>query len=190
MRRFLDGLYRLSLGAAALCLVLILLIVLSQVAFNLIDRIMQWSGARPLGLLIPSYAEISGYLLAAASFLALAGSFRKAAHIRVTLFLRRFAPPLRRRVEATVLGLALVVALYLAFFLGRLTWQSLSYGDLSPGLLPLALWLPQSVMCLGVVILALAILDDWIAALRGRDPAYRLAEEEAEAAFGRAGGEP
>jgi TRAP-type C4-dicarboxylate transport system permease small subunit len=190
MRRFLDGLYRLSLAAAALCLVLILLIVLIQVIFNLVDRVMQWNGAVPLGLLIPSYAEISGYLLAAASFLALAGAFRKAAHIRVTLFLRRFSPPWRRAAEATALGLAFAVALYLAFFLGRLTWQSLSYGDLSPGLLPIPLWLPQSVMCLGVVMLAVAVLDDWLAALRGRDPAYRLAEVEAEAAFAREGGEP
>jgi TRAP-type C4-dicarboxylate transport system permease small subunit len=192
MRRFLDGLYRLSLGAAALCLLLILLVVLIQVVFNLVDRAMQWGGAQPLGLLIPSYAEISGYLLAAASFLALAGSFRQAAHIRVTLFLGRFAAPLRQAVEATLLGLALAVTLYLAFFLGRLTWQSISYGDLSPGLLPIPLWLPQSVMCLGVAILAVAILDDWLEALRGRKPAYRVAEERAEAAFlgEGAGGEP
>ena len=43
MRPFLDALYRVSLAAAALCLLLILMIVLTQVAFNLLDRAMQWT---------------------------------------------------------------------------------------------------------------------------------------------------
>jgi TRAP-type C4-dicarboxylate transport system permease small subunit len=182
MRRLLDGLYRSSLGAAALSLVLILAIVLAQVAFNLLDRILQWSGSQPLGLLIPSYAEISGYLLAAASFLALGGAFRDAAHIRVTLILSRLDRATRRPVELAALALALAVTLYLAFFLGRLTWQSLSYGDLSPGLLPIPLWLPQSVMCLGVAVLAVAVADDLVRALSGRVPVHLGAEQRAEAA--------
>ncbi|HKY94728.1 MAG TPA: TRAP transporter small permease subunit [Kiloniellales bacterium] len=179
MRRLLDGLYRLSLGAAALSLVLILAIVLTQVAFSLLDRVLQWSGAQPLGLLIPSYAEISGYLLAAASFLALGGAFRDAAHIRVTLILSRLDRASRRPVEIAVLALALAVTLYLAFFLGRLTWQSFTYGDLSPGLLPIPLWLPQSVMCLGVGVLAVALLDDLLRTLGGGSPVHLEAEQRA-----------
>lgn len=182
MRSFLDGLYRLSLGAAALALALILAIVLAQVAFNLLDRVLQWLGERPPGLLIPSYAEICGYLLAAASFLALGGSFRDGAHIRVSLILGRLRPAARRPVELAALALALAVALYLAFWLGRLTSQSLRFGDLSPGLLPIPLWLPQAVMCLGVAVLVVALLDDLLAALRGRPAAYRLAEERSLAA--------
>lgn len=182
MRRALDALYRLSLAAAATCLLLILAIVLTQVAFNVVDRVQQWSGRQPLGLLIPSYAEIAGYLLAAASFLALAGAFRDAAHIRVTLFLGRLRAGARRPVETAVLALALAASIYLAFFLGRLTWQSYRFGDLSAGLLPIPLWLPQAVMCLGVTVLAVAILDDLLRALAGRTSAYLEAERRAEVA--------
>ncbi len=176
MRKPLDALYRLSLLAAATSLVLILVIVLVQVAFNLLDRLLPLFGTTPIGLLVPSYAEICGYLLAAASFLALAGSFRAAAHIRVTLFLARMPPRLRGLADGTALALALAATCYFAFFLGRLTWQSMRFGDLSPGLVPIPLWLPQSVMALGLGVLVIALADELWAALSGRQPAYRLAE--------------
>lgn len=180
MRRALDRLYRASLVAAASALVLILLIVLVQVGFNLLDRLLQLSGTTPVGLLVPSYAEICGYLLAAASFLALGGSFRAASHIRVTLFLSRMPARLRGFADGLSLVLALAASCYFAFFLGRLTWQSMRFGDVSPGLVPIPIWLPQSVMTLGVVVLAVALADELWAALRGRVPAYRQAEMTAE----------
>lgn len=180
MRRALDRLYRASLLAAAGSLVAILLIVLVQVAFNLLDRVLQLAGATPIGLLVPSYAEICGYLLAAASFLALGGSFRAAAHIRVTLFLNRMPSRLRVLADGLSLALAFAACCYFAFFLGRLTWQSMRFGDLSPGLLPIPIWIPQTVMTLGLVVLAIALADELWAALRGRMPAYRKAELTAE----------
>lgn len=191
MRRALDRLYRASLLGAAGALVAILLIVLTQVAFNVLDRVLQWSGSTPVGWLIPSYAEICGYLLGTASFLALAGSFRAAAHIRVTLFLRRAPPPpLRRRLELACLSLALAVGVYFLFFFGRLTWQSIRFGDLSTGLLPIPLWLPQSLMTLGLAVLVLALADELLRLARGREPAYLAAEAAASlAASERAGDE-
>jgi len=188
MRPLLDRLYRLSLLTAAAALVAILLIVLTQVLFNLLDRALQWAGATPVGLLVPSYAEICGYLLGAASFLALAGSFRGGAQIRVTLFLRRASPRLRPALELGCLLLALAVAVYFTFFLARLTWQSARFGDLSTGLLAIPLWLPQAVMTLGLAILAVALADESASLLRGRRPDY-LAAEERLAAVERAGEE-
>lgn len=190
LRRGLDRLYRLSLVAAALSLLTILVIVLVQVAFNLVDRALQLGGAVPVGLMIPSYAEIAGYLLAAASFLALAGSFRAGAHIRVNLLLRRLPAGLRHWMELGCLSLALVVALLFVWFFARLAWGSFRFGDVSPGLMAIPLWLPQAAMTLGLAVFLVALLDEWWTAWRRRLPSYRLAEAAAEAALlERAGGE-
>lgn len=183
LRRGLDRLYRLSLVAAALALLAILVIVLVQVAFNLLDRALQLSGAVPVGLLIPSYAEIAGYLLAAASFLALAGSFRAGAHIRVNLLLRRLPAGLRHWFELGCLTLALAVALLFLWFFGHLAWGSFRFGDVSPGLIAIPLWLPQAVMTLGLLVFAIALADEWWSAWRRRQPTYLAAEAAAEAAL-------
>ncbi len=183
MRRFLDRLYRAALIAAALALVVILLIVLVQVAFNLIDRVMQLSGAVPLGLLIPSYAEIAGYLMAAASFLALAGSFRAGAHIRVNMLLRRLPLGGRRIAELACLTIAFAVAAGFTWFFGKLAWGSFRFGDVSTGLLAIPLWIPQAVMALGTLVFAVAVADEWATALGRRPTAYQLAEQAAEQAL-------
>lgn len=183
MRRCLDRLYRASLLAAALALVTILVIVLVQVGFNLVDRALQVGGATPVGLMIPSYAEICGYLLAAASFLALGGSFRAGAHIRVNLLLRRLPPRLRRGFECGCLLLALAVALLFVWFFARQTWNAQRFGDVSPGLIAVPLWLPQAAMTLGLLVFAVALADECWAALRRGDPAYLRAERAAEAAL-------
>ncbi len=190
MRRCLDSLYRASLVAAALSLLLILGIVLLQVIFNLIDRVMQLSGSTPIGLLIPSYADFAGYLLAAASFLALGGSFRAGAHIRVNMLLRRLPDGARRWAELGCLSMALVVACTATWFFGKLTWGSWRFGDVSPGLVAIPIWLPQSVMTLGLLIFTIAVADEWYCAWRRHQPAYQLAEAAAEQALlERAGGE-
>src|SRR5690606_22371637 len=75
LRRALGGLYNASGALAAVCLVLILLVIVLQM-------IARWTG-------IPFHgsSEYAGYLMASASFLAFAHTLNRGAHIRVSLLL-------------------------------------------------------------------------------------------------------
>ncbi|NNK14741.1 MAG: TRAP transporter small permease, partial [Desulfofustis sp.] len=87
MRKFLDSLYLASGWAAAFFIAAICSLVVAQVCLNLIDRISGLITGTAIGLTIPSYADFTGFFLAAASFLALAHTLRQGAHIRVTLLI-------------------------------------------------------------------------------------------------------
>ena len=88
MRKFLDKLYDLSGYGAAIFIFAICLIVMAQVALNLSDNIAKYITGEAIGLTIPSYADFTGYFLAAASFMALAHTLKSGGHIRVTLLLQ------------------------------------------------------------------------------------------------------
>jgi uncharacterized membrane protein (DUF441 family) len=47
----------------------------------------------------------------------------------------------------------------------------------SQGLTPIALWIPQTGMALGLVVMTIALLDDLVAILRGADTSYQRAEK-------------
>src|SRR6266581_1736957 len=85
MRRALDRLYAFALWLAAGCLLGIAVLVALQIAGRLLDGTLVLFGLSRAGLIVPSLDEIAGYLLAAASFLALAGTLKAGAHIRTTM---------------------------------------------------------------------------------------------------------
>ena len=91
MRRILDNLYRATLWASALCLVAIALMVGVQLAGRLLDGALALLHLPRTDFVILSLNEICGYLLAGASFLALAGTLKAGAHIRVTMVLGMFS---------------------------------------------------------------------------------------------------
>jgi Tripartite ATP-independent periplasmic transporters, DctQ component len=77
LRPWLDRLYDLCGGLAALFLIVLLLIIVAQMAAR-------WSGQQ-----FPGSTDYAGYCMAAASFLALAHTLNRGAHIRVALLLTR-----------------------------------------------------------------------------------------------------
>ncbi|RDI95665.1 TRAP transporter small permease [Meiothermus sp. QL-1] len=160
MRGFLDGLYRLSGVLAALLVVFIFAVTLAQIV------------GRFLGLVVPSANELAGFAMAGAVFLALASTLRAGGHIRVAVLLRRLSGRARRWVELAVGGFSLLVSAYAAAQLWRQVWNSYVFGDLAPGLLPLPLWLPQSLLALGLSVFTIALADTLAALLRGEWPAY------------------
>ena len=177
MRRALDGLYALSGALAAAFLAAIAVIVLAQVSLNVVDWLSERLAGGPIGLLIPSYADFAGYFLVAASFFALAHSFRRAALIRVNLILIRLPARARRAAELFCSGLAAAIAGYLAWYVGLLTYDAWRFGDVSPGLVPIPLWIPRTVMTAGIAALLVACLDSLVEVLRGRTPGHVLAED-------------
>jgi len=168
MRRVLDTLYDVSGALAAGFLALIAGTVLVQVGFNLVDGVAELVGGAPFGLVLPSYAEFTGYFLAASSFLAAAHTLRRGAHIRVTLVLQRLAPAPRRAAEIWCAGVATAFSAYATWWTAMLVRESLEFGDVSPGMIAVPLWLPQSSIALGLAILTVALADTCAGAVTGR----------------------
>jgi TRAP-type C4-dicarboxylate transport system permease small subunit len=165
MRRFLDALYTASGALAGLFLVLIGVLVL----FEIVGRELRFAAY--------SFDEFAGYCMAASSFLALAHTFRHNEHIRVSLLIEKAGPRARKVLEILCLGVAALLVGYFAVFSCHMVYYSWRFHEVSQGLAPIPLWIPQTGMALGLVVMTIALLDDLVALLRGADTAYRRAEK-------------
>lgn len=172
MRRTLDALYLTSGALAALCLFLILSVVGLQVGLNLVAAIIERITGESTGFLLPAYADFAGYLLVAATFLAMPYAIRSGAHIRVTLAIQRLAKAPRRVVELWCTGLGAVMAGYAAWFAAKLVHESYIFNDVAFGLIAVPLWIPQLPIPIGMALMALAFLDDFLVILNGGTPSY------------------
>ncbi len=172
MRKWLDRLYGVSCWLAAACIASIALLVVSQVFLNLLDRCSSLLTGTAIGLTIPSYADFTGFLLAAASFLSLAYTLREGGHIRVTLVVGNLSKGVQRVVEIWCTGVAAGIALYFTWYTALLTHESYVYHDLSSGMIAVPIWIPQMAMLAGLVILSIALIDELVAILSGGTPSY------------------
>ncbi len=162
MRKFLDRLYALSGYMAAFCIMAICAMVFLQVIFNIIDKVSVKLTGEVVGLAIPSYTEFAGFLLTGASFLALAYTFKKGGHIRVTLILQTLPKRVQKLLNILALFLCGMMALYASYFCVALTYESFVYNDLSAGIIAIPLWIPQMFMTAGFLIFAIALWDELI----------------------------
>jgi len=172
MRRLLDALYLASGAAAALFISAIVLVVFAQVCLNLTDKIYSAIAGRALGLTIPSYADFTGFFLAAASFLALAYTLRAGGHIRVTLVTGLLSGPLRRGAEVLALAVGLGMAGYATYYMYGLVLESHEYGDMTAGMISVPVWIPQVPVLVGLAVLTSALADELVGVLRGKTPTY------------------
>jgi TRAP-type C4-dicarboxylate transport system permease small subunit len=162
--RFLDKLYAAGAVLAAIALVLIAALTLSQVI------------GRVIGVLIPDAGDLAGYAMAASIFLALAHTFRSGGHIRVNLLLAHVGPRLRHALECwCLIVLAVIGALFAAFSI-KLVIDSHEFGDVSTGMMPMPLWIPQLSMAVGAVLLEIAVMEELVRVLRGHEPRYERTE--------------
>ncbi len=175
MRRFLDGLYLASGAVAAVFIVAICLVVVVQVAANIINSVAGWLFGTPMGLLVPSYAEFTGFFLVAATFFALAGSLRAGSHIRVTLLIGKLKGKWRHRMELWCVGMAGLLSGYFMFFSAFLVADSYRFGDLAVGMVALPIWIPQLAMVIGLAVLTIALIDEFVGLVRGGTPSYEAA---------------
>ncbi len=152
MRRVLDRIYALSGYAAALALLAILGLVVAQM-------VTRW-----LGILLPGGANYAGYAMAAASFLALADTFRRNEHIRVGMLVER-AGRWRRGVEIWCYTVAAAIAVFFAWHAVKTPMLSHKINDISQGQDGTPLWIPQLAMASGAVLLAVAVIDALVSLL-------------------------
>ncbi|SEP75557.1 TRAP transporter small permease [Thalassovita taeanensis] len=150
LRALLDGLYRVSGVAAALCLIAILtLIVLQMLA--------RWTGE-----VFPGAPEYAGYAMAAASFLAFASALNHGSHIRVSILLNSLGPRAGRALDIWCFVIGSAVAWYFTYYAWRFVNFSYKFKDISQGQDRTLLWMPQSLMLIGAAILAVALTDNLI----------------------------
>jgi TRAP-type C4-dicarboxylate transport system permease small subunit len=177
MRSFLDRFYALTLWLAAACLLAIGVLVGIQVIGRIADLLLKLSGRPPYGFMVASLAEMAGYLLAATSFLALAATLKRGAHIRVTMLLEAMPPRPRFLFELWALVVGSAFAAFMTWSLARLVWDSIRFKEVSYGLLPIPLAIPQAAMAIGLLALLVALLDELAIIWRTGRPSFRTAED-------------
>ena len=160
----LAPLYRASLWLAGFFMIAMLATILVSIAGRQFDFYIRG---------IDSYA---GYFMAAASFLALAGTLVQGDHIRVTLVISRFTGRPRRNLEIFCLVLAIAVSGAFAFYSVKMAWWSWKFNDISTANDATPLWIPQLGMALGTVIFCIAYIEEFVLVLRGKPISDQSAE--------------
>lgn len=168
MRKLLDGLYN---GAAWLA-ALFMIGVLAMVLLSIVSRLLHFH--------VPGTDAYAGYAMAGAGFLALAHTLKHNEHIRVTLIIGKLQGGARRAMELWALSAAVLLSGLFAFYSARLAWQSRLFNDISTSNDATPLWIPQTMMAMGTLVLFVAFLDEWVLELRGQRARHADAETHHE----------
>ena len=173
MRKFLDRLY---LAGGALAATFIALIAALMIAQSVLREFRVNTGA---------VNDVVAWFCAAAAFFAMAHAFKHGDFVRVTLLLDTVGAKTRRAMELCSLAIAVVAVAYLAFSACAFTYESWEFNDVSQGLLPMPLWIPQLSFALGSLLLLIAVIDEFIIVLRGGVPTFvrEVAERHARGDF-------
>lgn len=150
VRKSLDFLYTASAVLASLCLIAILLLIAVQM-------LARWTGE-----VFPGAPDYAGYAMAAASFLAFANALNKGSHIRVSIVLNSLGPRARHILEIWCFTVGAAVAWYVSYFTYRMLGFAIKFNDVSQGQDATPLWIPQTAMLIGMIILAIALTDSLI----------------------------
>ncbi|MFZ7090208.1 TRAP transporter small permease [Primorskyibacter sp. 2E233] len=149
IRRTLDTLYTAGGVIAALFTVLILLIIVAQMV------------ARWTGQVFPGATDYAGYCMAGASFFAFAYALNHGTHIRVSIALNAMGR-FRRWGETFCFAVGAATTTFLARYAIKVTQESYKFKDVSQGQDATPLWIPQVLMAVGAVLLAIAFWDNLI----------------------------
>ncbi|MGI9401800.1 MAG: TRAP transporter small permease [Rhizobiaceae bacterium] len=170
LRRGLDLLYLSSGVLAALCLIAILVLIVVQM-------VARWTGE-----VFPGAPDYAGYAMAAASFLAFANALNRGSHIRVAILINAVGPKMRRLLNIWCFAIGSAIMWYFVYYAGRFVYWSWKFNDISQGQDKTALWIPQSVMLVGAIIMAIALTDHLIHLLISGD--HRIKRDIVDQSFG------
>jgi TRAP-type C4-dicarboxylate transport system permease small subunit len=150
MRKTLDTLYGAAGAVAAILIIAVTLLVLTQIM------------SRMLNVDVPGVDDIAGYCLAGASFLALAPTLKNGAHIRVSLFMDKLSASSARFCDLASLAVGLLLTLYFLWACIDFVWDSYRFSEIHHGMIATPLWIPRSVLPAGLAVLAVAFVDEII----------------------------
>ena len=153
----LDVVYRIAGFLAGLLLILLCCLILYSIL------------ARLLSLYAGGAADVAGYVMATSTFMALAYTFRSNGHIRVQLLVQRFSGPARRWVEIFSLAFMSGIAIFIAWYMTRLAYDSYDFGERSQGADAILMWIPQTPVAVGAWLLAVAVVHTLVQAIFNYD---------------------
>ncbi len=159
LRSMLDGLYRVSGYLAGFFLAAIAGLIVAQIV------------GRFIGVAIDAI-EVSGFCMAASTFFGLAAAMKRGAHIRVNLLIRGLTGRAKQAVELWCTGVASIAMGYFAYQAVLMVWDTYNFSEMTKGLIIMELWIPQAAMAAGLLVLAIAMADEFIRVLRGAAPTY------------------
>ena len=160
VRIFLDRLYLFAGYAAGVFLVLIFGIMMFM------------SLGRQIGLNIPAGDDFASWCMCAMAFLGLAHTFKSGEIIRVGVLIEQVSGRKRWAVEVFALTIATAFTFYFTWYAVAMTYDSWRFNDMAQGVLSIPLWIPQIGYCGGLVILAVALVDEMVHVLKGNKPTY------------------
>src|SRR5690625_942014 len=160
MRKILNAIYLSSGVLAGLFLAAIAIVIMAQVVI------------RQIGFAFDA-TELSGFFMAASTFLGLAYTFRDGGHVRVTLLVDRAHGKLKGILECWCCLASAGLMAYVSWYAIDMTWDSYQFNDISTGLMAIAFWIPQLGMTLGLIVLTLALLDAFFTLMAGKVPGYQ-----------------
>jgi len=144
---FLHQLYRISGLLSAVSLALICGLILAQVV------------ARNLGTTVRDAEEFAAWAMAAAGFFGLPYALHQGAHIRVAVVTRFVPKALHHSMELISSAVGLALACYFAWYCSSFVLESWRFNEVSQGLVPVRMWIPQLPMVFGTVLLAVAFAE-------------------------------
>lgn len=164
----LHRVYQASGLLSAVSLVMICGLILAQVV------------ARNLGSTVRDAEEFAAWAMAAAGFFGLPYALHQGAHIRVAVVTRFVPVSLHHAMEvlSSVIGLAL--SAYLAWFCCAFVIESWRFNEVSQGLVPVPMWMPQLPMALGSTLLVVAFAERLVCVLQRRRFELGNSGEQAE----------
>ena len=145
---YLEKIYKFSGYIAALFLIFIAIFIL----IGIFSRI--------FGFYIRGLSEYSGYCMAASTFFALAYTFGEGGHIRITLFIEKMNKKFRKLFEIWCLSIASIFSGYLAYYFVKMLIISFKFEERSEGADEILIWIPQSPLAIGSIILFVCILHN------------------------------
>lgn len=157
-----DWIYRITGALAVACLAGIAVVIMADIAM------------RQFGGQIRGSDDMAGFALVGTALLGLGPTYRHGGHIRVGLLLDRFTGSSRRLAEIIALAIATLIMGWATWWIGRFVYDSWRYNEIGTGLLAIPLWIPQSLMLIGLAVLLLAILEDLVRVLSGGQASYEF----------------
>ncbi len=145
---YLEKIYKFSGYTAALFLIFIAIFILIGIS------------SRIFGFYIRGLSEYSGYCMAASTFFALAYTFGEGGHIRITLFIEKMNKKFRKLFEIWCLSIASIFSGYLAYYFVKMLIISFKFEERSEGADEILIWIPQSPLAIGSIILFVCILHN------------------------------
>lgn len=165
IRKSLDALYLASAIGAALCMIAILLLIVAQM-------LARWTGE-----VFPGAPDYAGYAMASASFLAFASALNNGNHIRVSLLVNALGRTGRKWINIWCFAVGTAVGWYVVYYIYRMLGFAIKFNDVSQGQDATPMWIAQTPMLAGAVVLAIALTDNLVSLITTGE--HRISQEAA-----------